>query len=130
MTRCSGGRTPITLEPILVQVGGGPVAAVEKVELRCRLWQFVVEEVPCGQAFTVVEIPRLAVRGECLLKPDPGQHYVADGFEVQRGVRQGVGRATVLPEQSGGVFDPLRRRFQRARPAGQRIAQRRCLAGQ
>jgi len=63
MTRCSGGRTPITLEPILVQVGGGPVAAVEKVELRCRLWQFVVEEVPCGQAFTLVEIAGFAVRG-------------------------------------------------------------------
>ena len=63
MTRCSGGRTPITLEPILVQVGGGLVAAVEKVELRCRLWQFVVEEVPCGQAFTLVEIAGFAVRG-------------------------------------------------------------------
>src|ERR1700756_2613817 len=115
-------------EPVFVQIGGGSVACVEQVELRGRLGEFVVEEVPRGEALAVIEIPRLAVRGQSLLQPDPGQHDMADGFEVHGGIRQRAAGLTVLPERQGGELDPLRRRCQRVRPAGQRISQRRCLA--
>src|SRR5580693_7510946 len=37
-------------EPVFVQIGGGAVAVVEQVELRGRLGEFVVEEVPRGEA--------------------------------------------------------------------------------
>src|ERR1700739_4193364 len=118
----------ITLEPVFVQIHGGSVAAIEQVELRGRLWEFVMEEVSRGEALTVVEIPGLAVRGQSLLQPDPGQHDVTNGFEVRGGVRQRAGRLTVLPHKPGPELAPPRRRCQCVCPAGQGVSQRRRLA--
>ena len=58
-----------------------------------------MEEVLRGEALTVIEIAGLAVRGYSLLQPDPGQHDVADGFEVDRGIRQRAVGVTILPER-------------------------------
>jgi hypothetical protein len=89
----------LTLEPVFVQVDGGSVAAIEQVELRGRLREFVVKEVLRGKALTVIEIAGLAMRGYSLLQPDPGQHDVADGFEVDRRVGQRGAGVAILPER-------------------------------
>src|SRR4051794_10472378 len=117
------------LEPAFVQVGGGSIAAVEQVELAGGLGQFVVEEVLRGDALTVVEVSRLAVRGQSLLEPNPGNDDVTDGFEVHRGVRQCAGGITAVPKQSSGALDSPRRRCKRASPLVQRMSQRRRLIG-
>jgi hypothetical protein len=91
----------LSLEPVFVQIGGGSVAAIEQVELGGRFGEFVVEEVLRGKALTVVEILSFPIRSYSLLQPDPGQHDVPDGFEVQRRIGQrGAGVAADLALQA------------------------------
>src|SRR3954451_24816874 len=76
------------LEPAVRHLHGRPVQARQQVEHRTGLGQLVAEEVRRRGPLAVVEVALLALGGEELLEPDPGEHHVPDRLEVDRRVGQ------------------------------------------
>jgi hypothetical protein len=68
------------------------VEAVEQVELRAGLVQFVAVKVAGHIAFSVVEAARTARCGDDLLEPEPRDDDVPEGLEIERAIGQrGIG---------------------------------------
>ena len=75
------------LEPVFVEIGSGSVAAIEDIELRGRFGEFVVEEVPRGQALTVVEVPCFAMPPKLpAASPDMADQGVDERIDRRAGV--------------------------------------------